>query len=899
MMLQLLKIKRNMPLLGLFFIFLLLSFKGQSQINLTVTLVTSTPSCQDDGSALVSVSGGVAPYDIYWVQYGGNSPAGSNNMDTVATGLSATGLAPGYYFLRINDATQPTAIQSYFTVWIQGPFTLQSSITPATCANADGKVVVTVVDTSADATGPYSFEWSNGENHLNLSNVKDSIDNVVAGVYSVSVTDGNGCFVNGVSGSSGTINQEGFYVYSNSPITATAAATPSNCFDGTASVIAVNGTVPYTYLWNTVPAQFGATAIGLSPNFYTCIITDAVGCTRQQWVNVPAGPNYLQATSIITNAVCNNSNGAVNLTVTGGVSPYSYVWSNAATTQDVTGLTTGSYTVLITDAQGCSLTAYKYIQNTSPITANITGTAPSCGLADGGLQAIVTGGSAPYSFIWSNAQTTANIQNLPVGYYNVQVLDVNGCWGSDYYFLDEPVACDVLITGKIFNDLNGNCVQDGGEGGLSNVLVNAAPGYHYGYSDNNGNYSIQADAGNYNLTVYTPNNWNQICPSNPAEIAVAATTPGTTYNSNHFYLEPDSVFNDVSVYVGSGPARPGFAMTWYVYVTNNGTTAVGPTLTFTHDALVTYTGSNPAVTAYNAATQTATWNVPTMTPQSSRLFYLYSLMPVNAVLGDSVHATATASLTGADVTPANNTDTYARLISGSYDPNDKAVTPKGTGFEGKITPQDTTLSYFIRFQNTGTDTAFTVIIRDTLDSDLDVSTFKFDGASHPLEYTISGEGLVTFTFNNILLADSFVNEPASHGYIRYFIDRKLDIPLGTQITNTAYIYFDFNLPIITNTTLNTLWDETVGINENEAFAFDIFPNPTKDNAVLKFNATEPIVSMSITDLRGREVYFTTSITHSNQIQLNRSEFNLSEGIYMVNLKTKNSSKTKRWVIAGK
>jgi len=324
--------------------------------------------------------------------------------------------------------------------------------------------------------------------------------------------------------------------------------------------------------------------------------------------------------------------------------------------------------------------------------------------------------------------------------------------------------------------------------------------------------------------------------------------------------------------------------------------AIGQTVIIANSATNVMTGT---VTAYNAATQTATWNVPTMTPQSSRLFYLYSLMPVNAVLGDSVHATATASLTGADVTPANNTDTYARLISGSYDPNDKAVTPKGTGFEGKITPQDTTLSYFIRFQNTGTDTAFTVIIRDTLDSDLDVSTFKFDGASHPLEYTISGEGLVTFTFNNILLADSFVNEPASHGYIRYFIDRKLDIPLGTQITNTAYIYFDFNLPIITNTTLNTLWDETVGINENEAFAFDIFPNPTKDNAVLKFNATEPIVSMSITDLRGREVYFTTSITHSNQIQLNRSEFNLSEGIYMVNLKTKNSSKTKRWVIAGK
>lgn len=897
-MIQLLQNQVIRKLFLIFFFSLLFSFSSKSQTNLLTTLVSQTPSCQNDGSATVSVSGGVAPYDVYWIQYGGNSPVGGNNMDTVATGLSASGLAPGYYFLRIYDSTLPTPIQGYFTVWIQGPFNLNSQITQATCANADGKVVVTVVDTSADATGPYSFEWTNGENHLNLSVGKDSISNIVAGIYSVTVTDGNGCFVDGI-GTAGTTNQEGFYVNSISPISATSTATASNCFDGTATVVPANGTAPYTYVWNTVPAQFGATATSLSPAYYTCTITDAVGCTRQQWVNVPAGPNYLQATSVITNAVCSNSNGAVNLTVTGGVSPYNYIWSNGATTQDVTGLTAGSYNVVITDNQGCSLIAYKYIQNTSPVEVNITETAPSCGIANGELQAQVTGGTAPYTYVWNNATTTVSIQNLPIGYYYVQVQDANGCTGADYYFLDEPVACDVLINGKIFNDLNGNCVQDGGEAGLPNVLVNAAPGYHYGYSDANGNYSIQADAGNYNLTVYTPNNWNQICPSNPAEIAVSASTPGSSYNGNNFYLEPDSVFNDISVYVGSGPARPGFPMTWYVYVTNNGTTSVGPVLTFTHDALVTYTGASPAVSSYNVASQTATWNVSPIPPQTSRLFYLYSQMPVNAVLGDSVSATATATLVGNDATPANNSDYYARLISGSYDPNDKAVTPKGTGVQGKITPQDTTLSYLIRFQNTGTDTAFTVVIRDTLDSDLDVTSFRFDGASHPLTYTITGAGEVTFTFNNILLPDSFVNEPLSHGYVKYFIDRKLDIPLGTEITNTAYIYFDFNLPIVTNTTLNTLWDETVGTNYNEAIAFSIYPNPSKDVSMLTFDSMEPLLSMSITDLSGREVYFTNKVGNSNQIQLNRSELNLSEGIYMVNLKTKNLSKTKRWVVAGK
>jgi uncharacterized repeat protein (TIGR01451 family) len=887
------QLNRLLPLV----FFLVFSIAANSQINLTTTLVSQTPSCQNDGSATISISGGAAPYSVYWTQYASNSPDPASE-DTVATGLSASGLPPGFYFLRIRDSSQPNPNLGYFTVWIQGPFNLNSLVTQATCANADGKVVVTVVDTSADATGPYSFEWSNGENHLNLTEGLDSIVNIIAGIYTVTVTDGNGCFVEGV-GSQGTISQEGFYVNSNSPITATATATPSNCFDGTATVIAANGTAPYTYLWNTIPAQFGATATGLSPAFYICTITDAVGCTRAQWINVPAGPNYLQATSTITNAVCSNSNGGVNLTVTGGVSPYTYIWSNGATTQDVTGLSPGSYSVVITDAQGCSLTSNKYIQNTSPVEVNITGTAPSCGVANGAVQAQVTGGTAPYTFTWNNTESTDNIQNLPIGYYNVQVQDAAGCFGFDYYFLDEPVACDVFITGKIFNDLNGNCVQDGGEAGLPNVLVNAAPGYHYGYSDENGNYSIQADAGNYNLTVYTPDNWNQICPSNPAEIAVSASMPGSTYNGNNFYLEPDSVFNDVSVYVGSGPARPGFPLTWYVYVTNNGTTSVGPTLTFTHDALVTFTGASPAVNSYNAGTQTATWNVSPIAPHSSRLYYLYSLMPVSAVLGDSVRASATASLTGADATPADNTDNYARLISGSYDPNDKAVTPKGTGNEGRITPQDTTLSYLIRFQNTGTDTAFTVVIRDTLDEDLDVTTFRFDGASHPMTYTITGAGVVTFTFNNILLPDSFVNEPLSHGFVRYFIDRKLDIPLGTQIANTAFIYFDFNLPIVTNTTLNTLWDETVGIKNEAEFSMNIFPNPTRDISVLTFSAPEPLLSYSITDLSGREVYFSSQVGNSNQIQLNRNEFNLSEGIYMVRLKTKSWSKTNRWIVTGK
>ncbi|MEI7979942.1 MAG: T9SS type A sorting domain-containing protein, partial [Bacteroidota bacterium] len=182
--------------------------------------------------------------------------------------------------------------------------------------------------------------------------------------------------------------------------------------------------------------------------------------------------------------------------------------------------------------------------------------------------------------------------------------------------------------------------------------------------------------------------------------------------------------------------------------------------------------------------------------------------------------------------------------------------------------------------------------------DLDVSTFRFDGASHPIDYSINGSGVVTFRFDNILLPDSFVNEPASHGYIKYFIKRKLDIPLGTQITNTAYIYFDFNLPIVTNTTLNTLWDETVSLNKVNSFDFSIQPNPSKDIALLTLNGNEEIQNISITDLSGRMLYNTKVSNQSTKIQLNNSAMNLSNGIYLVNVKTSNFSKTVRWIVAG-
>ncbi|MGV3641004.1 MAG: DUF7619 domain-containing protein [Adhaeribacter sp.] len=146
-------------------------------------------------------------------------------------------------------------------------------------------------------------------------------------------------------------------------------------------------------------------------------------------------------------------------------------------------------------------------------------------------------------------------------------------------------------------------------------------------------------------------------------------------------------------------------------------------------------------------------------------------------------------------------------IIDSFDPNDKQVSPQGISRRHYIKAEEE-LEYQIRFQNTGTDTAYTVVVKDTLSSYMDVASLQIGSASHPFTYTVSGKGrpVLTFTFKNINLPDHKKNEPASHGYVRFRIAQAPGNPKGTVIRNLAYNYFDFNSPIATNEVFNIIGD---------------------------------------------------------------------------------------------
>lgn len=148
-------------------------------------------------------------------------------------------------------------------------------------------------------------------------------------------------------------------------------------------------------------------------------------------------------------------------------------------------------------------------------------------------------------------------------------------------------------------------------------------------------------------------------------------------------------------------------------------------------------------------------------------------------------------------------DIYCGLVTGSYDPNDKTGFPLGVGTSHNVLPNGD-LEYLIRFQNTGTDTAFTVVIRDTLSPNLDIFSIRSGVSSHNYSFRLYGQRIAEWTFNNILLPDSTTNQAASNGFVKFRIKQNRNLPDGTQIKNSADIYFDYNAPVITNQTLHTI-----------------------------------------------------------------------------------------------
>jgi gliding motility-associated-like protein len=343
----------------------------------------------------------VGPYTYAWAPSGGNAS-------------TATGLLAGTYTVTITDANGCTTTATATVTNAGSPTATISASTNISCFGGNnGSATVS----ASGGTGPYTYAWAPS------GGTGATASGLIAGSYTVTVTDANGCTAQATV----TLTQP-------PALTATATNTAVLCFGGntgSAAVTAAGGTAPYTYAW-APSGGTGATATGLTAASYTVTVTDANGCTTTASTTITQPP-ALTATTTTTAVLCFGGNtGAAAVTAAGGVAPYSYAWApSGGNSANATSLTAGSYTVTITDANGCTTTASATVTEPPQLTVAVTTTPSTCGNANGSAVATETGGTGPYTYLWTpNNTTSATLSNIVAGSYQITVTDANNCTAS-------------------------------------------------------------------------------------------------------------------------------------------------------------------------------------------------------------------------------------------------------------------------------------------------------------------------------------------------------------------------------------------------------------------------------------------------------------------------------------
>jgi gliding motility-associated-like protein len=337
---------------------------------------------------------------------------------------------------------------------------------------------------NSTAVSNLTYNWSTGDTTQDISGL-------TAGVYTVTVTDGAGCS-----------SVQSFTVTEPSAVTITTnTIVDASCISaGSIDVSATGGTGTLTYLWDDPAAQTTAIATGLQAGSYNVTVTDANGC------ETVAGPYTVNGSGVPTitlanqtNVICSGgSSASIDITVSGGTTPYTYAWSNGQAVEDISNLAAGSYTVTATDNNGCTVSSTVTITEPSPISLSVLIGNATCVGDDGVIDLTVSGGSAPYTYQWDNGQATEDLNNLANADYEVTVTDANGC--STTYGGPVTVALDTTISLQTaVTDLD--CSGDS-TGSVSLVVNNAAPAYTYIWSTGDTSASLNAlGAGTYEVTV--------------------------------------------------------------------------------------------------------------------------------------------------------------------------------------------------------------------------------------------------------------------------------------------------------------------------------------------------------------------------------------------------------------
>jgi uncharacterized repeat protein (TIGR01451 family) len=352
------------------------------------------------------------------------------------------------------------------------------------------------------------------------------------------------------------------------------------------------------------------------------------------------------------------------------------------------------------------------------------------------------------------------------------------------------------IKGTVFFDTNSNGVKDAGEENYSaGIIKTQKNGFSLSAIPYNGVFNLDVDTGSFSTTFQ---------PSSPYYTVVPTTHTSnfnTYYNVDSIGFAVQTIPNKQDLLISLSavtPARPGFEVQYRIRYNNLGTVTVpSGTVQLAADPKFSYVSATPAAAIVNG--NTLTWNYTNLKSADTAtiLVTLRLGAPPAVNNGDTVRSVVVINPVTNDQTPADDTAVLKQVVVGSFDPNDKTEANAGVITPGQVNNGEY-LHYLIRFQNTGTDTAFNITVRDTLESRLDRSSLQMLSASHPYQLNIKNGNELTWQFTGIRLPYTGIDEPASHGYIEYRIKPLATVKEGDTIKNTAGIYFDFNLPVATN-----------------------------------------------------------------------------------------------------
>ncbi|THH36448.1 DUF7619 domain-containing protein [Neolewinella litorea] len=503
-------------------------------------------------------------------------------------------------------------------------------------------------------------------------------------------------------------------------------------------------------------------------------------------------------------------------------------------------------------------------------------------------------------------------------------------YGHEVHYLTIPNQSH--FSGTAFRDDNGNGTQEADEPGLANIPIVVTGGEDTRiYTDTAGRFSLLADHGaEYSITTDAPDCYLNTSTQETYTFTYSVSAPPPV----HFGFQPEDGAASLRLKLNSGRVRCNTEVPYWLTVYNDGCLPAAGTATITLPEHVGYLEADPAPASQSG--REFTFHFDTLQPGQTFYTVLKLKMPDETFAGVDIEVGASAGARTATGIHATGSHTYTTPLRCAVDPNDKLVSPfREDPTQSNYTQLDETITYTIRFQNTGNDTAFDVRIEDQLSEYLDLNTFRPLSASHPYTLRIQEGGHLVFRFDNIFLPDSNVNLVGSEGFVNFEIKAHQHLPDFTVVENTAAIYFDFNKPVWTNTVVSTLVEEldmdkdgynfyedcddnnpainpaaremansgydencdgvqaTTAVTEALGGTFTVYPNPAGNWLHLEYSEPLPLQARLI-DATGRELH---QVTFTGGLRIPTTEF--PAGVYLLRVTNEQSGTgTVRRVVIG-